>query len=413
MKSPDISDITQRHGVAAARAFVDGAKKYEPPPEPPGAKPETPGAPPEITPFKTFDAGDWEGVPTEPRKWVVLNRIPAGEPGIVSGDGGSGKTKLMLQLAVAVGAELAGEGAELVGKPALSDWIGGIIEIHGPVLVYSAEEKLKEMHRRTFDIVEHRKLPFSSLRKRLHFICDPDDVVLATSDEHKGTVTPTLSLLRLEKTVKLIKPALVIVENAADVYSGNESNRSLVTRFVRKLLGGLAQISEAGTGLIHHPSVAGLQDGSGRSGTTGWSNAGRWRLNLTKLRAEEDRDAGIRQLEVVKANYSAEGEKIRLRWERGVFVPEGTASAPERAAAEAPIDEAFLRCLDTKRKQGINVFAYKGRGYAPALFEGMAEAAGYKSPTLAKAQERLLVAGRIKNEPFGPPSRESRRLVRC
>ena len=362
--------------------------------------------PPEIAPFETFDAGDWEGVPIEPRRWVVHNRIPAGEPGIMSGDGGSGKTKLMLQLAVDVGAELAGE-------PAHSDWINGIIEIHGPVVIYSPEEKLKEMHRRTFDIVEHRRLPFSSLRKRLHFICDPDDVVLATSDEHKGIVTPTLSLLRLEKTIQVIKPALLIIENAADVYSGNENNRSLVTRFVRKHLGGLGQISEAAVGLIQHPSVSGLQDGTGRSGTTGWSNAGRWRLNLTKLRNEEDRDAGIRQLEVIKTNYGPEGEKIRLRWQRGVFVPEGAASATERAAAEAPADEAFLRCLDAKQKQGINVFACRGHGYAPKMFEGMTEAAGYKSLALAKAQERLLSAGRIKNEPFGPPSKGSRKLVRC
>jgi hypothetical protein len=80
---------------------------------------------------------------------------------------------------------------------------------------------------------------------------------------------------------------------------------------------------------------------------------------------------------------------------------------------EAPIDEAFLRCLGAKRAQGINVFAATGRGYAPSVFEGMVEAGGYKSPALAKAMERLLSAGRIKNEPYGPPSRGSRRLVLC
>src|SRR5262249_54197850 len=53
---------------------------------------------PEIAPFETFDAGDWEDVPLEPRRWIVHHRIPAGKPGIMSGDGGSGKTKLMLQL---------------------------------------------------------------------------------------------------------------------------------------------------------------------------------------------------------------------------------------------------------------------------------------------------------------------------
>jgi hypothetical protein len=33
MTAPDISDITKTRGVDAARAFLDGAKKYEPPPE--------------------------------------------------------------------------------------------------------------------------------------------------------------------------------------------------------------------------------------------------------------------------------------------------------------------------------------------------------------------------------------------
>ena len=33
-----------------------------------------------------------------------------------------------------------------------------------PVIVYSAEEKLKEMHRRTLDIIEHRGLSFRDLK---------------------------------------------------------------------------------------------------------------------------------------------------------------------------------------------------------------------------------------------------------
>jgi hypothetical protein len=59
-------------------------------------------APTEIQPFKTFDASQWEGVPIEPRRWIAENRIPVGEPGIMSGDGGTGKTKLALQLAVSI-----------------------------------------------------------------------------------------------------------------------------------------------------------------------------------------------------------------------------------------------------------------------------------------------------------------------
>jgi hypothetical protein len=43
----------------------------------------------EILPFKTFDASQWEGVPIEPRRWIAHNRIPVGEPGIMSGDGGT------------------------------------------------------------------------------------------------------------------------------------------------------------------------------------------------------------------------------------------------------------------------------------------------------------------------------------
>jgi RecA-family ATPase len=199
------------------------------------------GKPSDIHPFETFDASQWEGVLIEPRRWIAHNRIPVSEPGIMSGDGGTGKTKLALQLAVAIPADLG-------------DWVGGVVDAEGQVIVFSAEEKLKEMHRRTLDIIEHRGLSFRDLRGGLHFICDHDDAVLGSVDRN-GIVQPTMSLLRLEKTVAAIRPALVIVENAADVYSGNESDRPNVTRFMRGLLGRLTVPCESTVMLIQHPSV--------------------------------------------------------------------------------------------------------------------------------------------------------------
>jgi RecA-family ATPase len=349
---------------------------------------------PEILPFETFDASQWEGVPIDDRRWIVHNRIPVGEPGIMSGDGGTGKTKLALQLGAAVSAEL-------------SDWVGGVVETHGPVLVFSAEEKLKEMHRRMRDVLEHRGLSFKDLRGRLHFICDHSDPVLGAVDRN-GIVQPTMSLLRLEKTVIAIRPALVVVENAADVYSGNESDRPNVTRFVRGLLGRLTVPCESTVTLIQHPSLSGLNDGTGRSGSTGWNNAGRWRNNFITIK---DDDSGLRQLEIIKNNYGPVGEKVRLRWERGVFVPEGAASAPQQAAAQNKVDRLFIQLLEERNAQGRWVTPNKAAGYAPKELAAMTGAESTTPEAFAKAMERLLKAEQIIVETFGPPSKQRQRLI--
>ena len=335
-------------------------------------------APAEILPFETFDASQWEGVPIETRRWIAHNRIPVGEPGIMSGDGGTGKTKLALQLAAAIPA-------------GLRDWIGGVVDAEGQVIIFSAEEKLKEMHRRTSDVIEHRGLSFGDLRGGLQFICDHDDAVLGAVDRN-GVVQPTMSLLRLEKTVAAIRPALVIIENAADVYSGNESDRPNVTRFMRSLLGRLTVPCESTVMLIQHPSVSGLNDGTGRSGSTGWNNSGRWRCNFTKIKDSDD----LRQLEIVKNNYGPTGEKIALRWERGVFVPENAAAAsPYRAAAESKVDDTFLQLLDKATAQGRAVRPSPGAGYAPSTFADDPDAGGIKSKAFAAAMDRLFKAAKI------------------
>jgi RecA-family ATPase len=335
---------------------------------------------PDVLPLETFDASQWEGVAIEPRRWIAFNRIPQGEPGIMSGDGGTGKTKLALQLAVSIAA-------------GLRDWIGGVVDAEGPVIVYSAEEKLKEMHRRISDILEHRGLAFGDLQSRLRFICDHDDPVLGACGRN-GVVQPTMSLLRLERTVEAIRPAMVIVENAADVYSGNEIDRTNVTRFMRCILGRLTAPSAATVMLIQHPSVSGLSDGTGRSGSTGWNNSGRWRTNFTKTKGDEGDE---RQLEIIKNNYGPTGEKILLRWDRGVFIPEGSQAPLSRLAAEASVDDLFMRLLDKFIAQGRDVRETTGNGYAPAAFEAdpEAKAASVKARAFAASMARLFAAGQI------------------
>jgi RecA-family ATPase len=182
---------------------------------------------------------------------------------------------------------------------------------------------------------------------------------------------------------------------------------------MRKILGGLTRPSGATLALIQHPSVAGLQDGSGRSGSTGWNNAGRWRLNFTTVKTDEADDPDLRQLEVVKSNYGPKGERVRVRWDRGMFVPEGTASAPERAAAETPIDETFLRCLDAAVAQGRTVSDSSGRNYAPALFANMPEARGTAKRAFELAMPRLFSAGKINVTTEGRGGHAKKRLLRA
>jgi RecA-family ATPase len=190
------------------------------------------------------------------------------------------------------------------------------------------------------------------------------------------------------------------------VFAGNENDRGQVHPFVRVMLGGLCVISDAATMLLQHPSVSGLKDDTGRSGSTGWNNAGRWRLNFTFCAGAADDIDHTRQLKTEKLNYGRKGEKFKVRWEKGVFVPVVFGPTPERAAANAPIDVAFLNCLNVKIAQGIQVGPNAGKNYAPSIFSRMPEASGYGSKALEGAMERMLSTGTVVTRQVGPKSKQ-------
>jgi len=80
----------------------------------------------------------------------------------------------------------------------------------------------------------------------------------------------------------------------------------------------------------------------------------RARAYLTHAQTEkgEDPDPDLRELTFKKNNYGPVAERILLRWERGVFVPEAGGSSLEKLAADQRVDDRFLHCLPSSNSKG-------------------------------------------------------------
>jgi len=66
-------------------------------------------------------------------------------------------------------------------------------------------------------------------------------------------------------------------------------------------------------------------------------------------------DTDLRELEFKKNQYGPLGESIVLRYQRGLFLPEGGATSLEKAARMAKADEVFIDLLRRFSEQGRNL----------------------------------------------------------
>jgi RecA-family ATPase len=204
---------------------------------------------------------------------------------------------------------------------------------------------------------------------------------------------------------------LLIVDTAADVFSGNENDRHQVRRFIGQL-NALAIAIEGAVLLDAHPSRTGLSTGNLDGGSTAWSNTVRSRWSLARPEAEEgEPDTDARILTRRKANYCRIGDDISLRWVNGTLMPPvaaaGGAGAPYRAAAET----VFLELLAARWAQNVFVsHSSRAGNYAPKLFARMADRKGYTAKDFEAAMNRLLDARRIIAEPYGRRGDERQRI---
>lgn len=354
---------------------------------------------PNAPPLDFVDASTFDGKPVPDQQWLSHERIPMAVPTLLAGDGGTGKTRIAMQLAAAT----------VLG----TDWLGSTIDRTGPVLFYTAEEDEAHCHRMLDRIATHLQISLARLKGLLIRPMDAADPVLAEPDR-RGLVSPTPTYDRLWTAAGKIRPALIVLDTAADIFAVDENNRTQARQCVA-LLRHLAHQSGGGAVLtLAHPSVYGMTSGRGTSGSTGWSNSVRSRLYFVKTSGEDDEatDNNVRELRVMKSNYGPEGAAVRVVWREGVFVPVGSAAPLAQVAAEADADAAYLDCLDAANAQNRRVFPETGRGFAPKIFEGMPQARGLRARALHRAQERLMAAGRLHVVESGPPSKRVRQLAR-
>lgn len=396
LRTPALREEPER-GNGHAAAIEDG------PPPPRGAdeyglRIEEAGAAGQLTgPVEFRSAASWPDGAPAPVRWVVRDKIPRGDVSTLDGDGGLGKTMAATQLAAALA---RGDSA----------WLGCEVGEQGVVVFLSVEEPEPEMHRRTYRIAARGRFNLSELAN-LHFWFPPNvgDCLLA-AQTRAGTIEPTPLFRSIAARIIEMRPALVVVDNIAAVYGGDQNHRGMVRVFIN-LWRGLAHSSGAAILLLNHPSLSGLTAGTGRGGSMDWRNAVRAALHLKTAPDQADADRGVRILECVKNNYAPLGPPLRLEWIDGVLTVEGTASPHQRAAQDAQGDEKFLALLALHMRLGIDVGPSPGQNYAPKLFAEHAENGGYRRQAFAAIMQRLQLAGRVTVEEYGPQSRRRKRLV--
>ena len=349
-----------------------------------------------LPPLNIVAASAFSQIEPRPRAWHVHGLVPAREITLMSGDGGTGKSLLALQLAVATAAGI--------------DWIGHYPE-HGRVLFVSAEDDIDELHRRLANIAHLQAVDIAAL-DNLEFIpLAGRDAVLAAPTTRDGPLKETPLFTAIRSEVERRRPALLILDTLADLFAGNEIVRHHARQFVG-MLRGLAIDFDATILLLSHPSQSGMASGAGTSGSTAWNNSVRSRLYLERPRGSEDddEDTDLRILSTKKANYGRAGGEIVLRWKDGVFVLNGAMRA-ETLEFNAADERAFLTCLEEFNRSGRDVSANRGRTFAPSLFAASQAAQGLSKARLEAAMNRLFSSNRIHNRIDGPPSKQRRRIA--
>jgi RecA-family ATPase len=289
----EMADRLERNGMESIAAKNNGAASRKPIVVPLSkAKTEQDSAILDKPPLAWIDMSQWDSEPVPKRKWAIKDRVPLNQAGLFSGEGGTGKSIL----------ELTKNCAHVLGK----DWLGSLPEM-GPALYLGAEDDVDELHIRIAAIASHYGATFKQLIDGgLHVLCLlGQDATLCAVSGKSGKVETTALYKQIYEAAGDLKPKNISVDTLSRAFGGNEIDRVQVYAFANHMQA-LAMVAGGSVTVLSHPSLAGINSGSGISGSTAWHGAFRFRMYLTSSKPEagEQPDGDLRELQFRKNQYA-------------------------------------------------------------------------------------------------------------
>jgi hypothetical protein len=339
----------------------------------------------------------WETLEGEPppRIWWIQDWFGPW-PTLTSGPGGAGKTRLWQM----VGTALA------TGRPYLEAQCRPL-----KVLMWLCEESKDEVWRQQIAINAHFTLEMHSLGN-LHIVprMGLDNTLMALAF---GQPLFTALFEQLRQQVNDLKADVLVLDNLAQLFGGNENDRHQATYFVNAIAG-LVRDRPFAPVMIGHTARS---HGSEFAGSAAWENACRmrWYLGPTLPDQKQEGDDEPVEADTVylakrKANYAAKDWR-KLKFEGGVLVPEETppGDAGEMFRNDAQ-ERALIVAFNRLKMMGIQpTDAKNSPDYLPRQALAKALAGGQTHHDLSKAMHRLMTAGKLKRVQVGTYSNRNAR----
>jgi len=348
--------------------------------------------------LKVIRPCEFQGHEIPERRWLVKPWIPHGYVTSLYGDGGMGKSMLAMQLMTA-----CATGNRWLGLETTQCRTFGVF----------CEDDPYELQRRQDAINRHYGVEFSDLTNTEWVSRVGDDNFLMTFGRGVGKTTEIWKLVLGH--AKKLDPELIVIDTAADTFGGDENARSQVRQYISQALGRFAREVDCSIVLCVHPSVRGLESGTGTGGSTAWNNSVRSRLYLKGVGDDDPSAKNERTLSRKKSNYGPPDDSpLRLVWQEGVFAAVKPPTEVEVARTRMDAQQHFLDCLDELTDQGQHLSTSKNASnYAPKRMALMPTANNLTPSILAQAMDELLGAKTICIVHEGPPSHTRQRIMRA
>ncbi len=299
-----------RQDPAARRAILEGPGELPQPPRP-------------LTDWR--DAKEPEAVLWRHDDGLNAERWPfvsIGEPAILSGAGGTGKS--YVALALALSAAQAGNGNS---GDALGFGVRG-----GPVLLAAYEDSPARLAGRMGRIAGGRK----NIPDGLHVLPDPGPLFAGGGERRPGEVSPAPAWDALWQAVATVRPSLIVLDPAAELIDGADANQPGPVRAFMRALAAASEQHNAGVLIVGHDTKGnrsamryGEKPGAGAvAGSAAWQD----RARAVAIMAADPANPAARLVECIKANHGRDDWGMRLEARTNRY--EGFAGWRKTAAFE-------------------------------------------------------------------------------